>query len=275
MTPYGIHTVAELFMVLMFECHGDVVGTPNGASAAFSRGAQMRAHSTVANERPAMFNHRNSPVERARQAARNVVSGIEVLPSPSGVAASGPAASLLGDGPTLKLASLKFDAANAIPQDGSWRQQNLLRSHSPRLLPIEARPASKSEGLAALQSKSDADIIQMLLDHDLSTATFIEYLQQHHGSPTLLIPWLQTLAALASKVGLLLESTRFLTCDLQLARILMHIQLSSKVPNDEELCPPASLNRVHSPSHHDCAACSQLESGGVPGLFTRSSRAVS
>ena len=38
----------------------------------------------------------------------------------------------------------------------------------------------------------------------------------------------QTLAALASKVGLLLESTRFLTCDLQLARILMHMQSSAK-----------------------------------------------
>lgn len=131
--------------------------------------------------------------------------------------------------PTLKLAALHFDATRAHLQDGTWRSQQLMRqSRSPRLKSIEARPASTSEAVAALQGKSDADIVQMLLDNDLNTATFIEYVQQYQGSPTHLIPWLQTLAALATKVGLLLESTRFLTCDLQLARILMHIQVSAR-----------------------------------------------
>ena len=31
----------------------------------------------------------------------------------------------------------------------------------------------------------------------------------HHGSPARLLPWLQTLTALVTKVGLLLESTVF------------------------------------------------------------------
>jgi hypothetical protein len=126
---------------------------------------------------------------------------------------------------TLKLAALHFDVSRAAMQDGSWRSQQRHGLRSPRMKTIQA---STSEAVTSLQGKSDADIVQMLLENDLSTATFIEYLQQHQGSPTHLIPWLQTLAALASKVGLLLESTRFLTCDLQLARILMHIQVSAR-----------------------------------------------
>ena len=128
--------------------------------------------------------------------------------------------------PTLKLAALKFDKNSAMPQDGSWRNQNRLHS-SPRLHAVSGK-ASISEGLAALMGKSDADIVQMLLDNHLTTATFIEYLKQHHGSPSHLLSWLQTLAGLASKVGLLLESTRFLTCDLQLARILLHMETTAK-----------------------------------------------
>ena len=143
-----------------------------------------------------------------------------------------PSSSLKGNAahPTLNLASLHFDASRAGVQDGSWRQQSLVRlNRSPRLKAIEARPAaSTSEAVAALAGKSDADIVNMLIENDLNTATFIEYLQQQGGSHSTLMPWLQTLAALASKVGMLLESTRFLTCDLQLARILFHIQVSAK-----------------------------------------------
>lgn len=131
--------------------------------------------------------------------------------------------------PTLKLAALHFDATRASQQDGSWRHQTLTRARdSPRLKAIEPRAASTSEAVAGLRGKSDADIVQMLLENDLNTTTFIEFLRSQGSSPSTLIPWLHTLAALASKVGLLLESTRFLTSDLQLARILHHIQVSAR-----------------------------------------------
>lgn len=178
-----------------------------GVGSPFSRGAMFTGQLAPATSNP----RGGTPRGRATAArmAKEMVQG-------------GP------DATTLKMAQLKFDANHVMPQDGSWRAQNLLRSRSPRLMPVEARPASLSEGLAALQGKSNEDIVQMLLDNDLNTATFVEFLQQQQHSPTLLIPWLHTLAALASKVGLLLESTRFLTCDLQLARVLLHMQLSAK-----------------------------------------------
>ena len=136
---------------------------------------------------------------------------------------------------TLKLAALHFDASSASKADGSWRAQSLVRSaRSPRLRAMDARPATSHAGamasgaLAALQGKSDAEIVQMLIDNDLNSTTFMEYLQQRGGSPAMLVPWLQTLANLASKVGMLLESSRYLTCDLQLSRILFHIQVSAR-----------------------------------------------
>jgi hypothetical protein len=131
--------------------------------------------------------------------------------------------------PTLKLAALHFDASRAGLQDGSWRQQTLVKARdSPRLKAIEPRAASTSEAVAALAGKSDADLVQMLLDNDLNTTTFIEYLRSQGGSPSTLMPWLHTLSALVSKIGMLLESTRYLTSDLQLARILHHIQISAR-----------------------------------------------
>lgn len=169
----------------------------------------------------------------ATQSPRPAVNSFAPAPSPiSGASRRDPNpvsdASAL-QAPTLKLAALHFDATRAHLQDGTWRSQQLIRQkRSPRLKSIEARPSSISEAVASLQEKSDADIVAMLLDNDLNTTTFVEYVRQYQGSPKHLIPWLQTLAALATKVGLLLESTRFLTCDLQLARILMHIQVSAK-----------------------------------------------
>lgn len=133
---------------------------------------------------------------------------------------------------TLKLASIHFDAARVVAQDGSWRSQNLVRQQrSPRLKAIEARSASggATESFATLVGKSDDELVGMLIDNEVSTGTFVEYLRSRdEGSPTRLLPWLQTLAGLAQKIGLLLESTRYLACDLQLARILTHIQTSAK-----------------------------------------------
>ena len=138
--------------------------------------------------------------------------------------------------PTLKLAALHFDAARAQPNDGSWRKQSRvfsprsLSSQSPRLRAIGAQPSTSnsSRAVAALAGKSDSDIVRLLLENDLNSTTFVEYLRHQGASPATLMPWLHTLAALASKVGTLLESTRFLTCDLQLARILHHIQTAAK-----------------------------------------------
>jgi len=128
------------------------------------------------------------------------------------------------------LAALHFDASKAPPQETSWRTQRLLKQRSPRLLAIPSGAASASQSLIAeLDKRTDDEIVQALLDNDLNTTTFIEYLQQSAlGSPARLLPWLQTLAALTAKVGLLLESTRFLCSDLQLARILLHMQTSAK-----------------------------------------------
>ena len=142
--------------------------------------------------------------------------------------------SVLGGGPSLRLAALHFDATRATAQDTSWRSQQLMRhSRSPRLRSISAgavlpRSSAGVEGLGSLSTRSTDEIVQMLIDNKLNTATFLDYLRQHHGSPTSLMPWLQTLSAIVTKVGLLLESTRFLTCDLQLARILLHMQTSAK-----------------------------------------------
>ena len=130
----------------------------------------------------------------------------------------------------LASAEVFFDASRATPQDVSWRGQRLLKQRSPRLLALPSGPPHASQALVAeLDKRTDDEIVQALLDNDLNTTTFIDYLQQSAlGSPARLLPWLQTLAALTSKVGLLLESTRFLCSDLQLARILLHMQLSAK-----------------------------------------------
>ena len=126
--------------------------------------------------------------------------------------------------------SLQFDATAAAAQDASWRAQRLLKPRSPRLLPLPSMAAfSPSQVLIAeLERRTEDQIVASLLDNDLNVGTFLEYLQQSALSPAKLMPWLQTLASLASKVGMLLESTRFLTCDLQLARILMHMQVSAR-----------------------------------------------
>ena len=127
-------------------------------------------------------------------------------------------------------ADVYFDQTSASPKDVSWRAQKLLKPRSPRLHAVTNGAAGGSQALFAdLDQQTDDEIISALLDNDLNTTTFLEYLQHSAlGSPTRLLPWLQTLAALTSKVGLLLESTRFLCSDLQLARILLHMQTSAK-----------------------------------------------
>lgn len=127
--------------------------------------------------------------------------------------------------PKLSNAALQFDA-NPMPKaDGSWRSQKVIKQRSPRLLSTGGAPSA----VDALAHRSDDDIMQALLESELSPATFVDYLQQVAvASPSRLVPWMTTLASLASKVGMLLESTRFLCADLQLARALMHITAAAK-----------------------------------------------
>ena len=123
----------------------------------------------------------------------------------------------------VPIASLNFDPSRTVtPATSSARKQKVLKQQSPRLLRTSGQHQSQ------LASKSDDEVLNALLDNELSTASFVEYLQQQQGSPARLLPWLQTLTALAAKVGMLLESTRFLCCDLQFASVLMHMQTSAK-----------------------------------------------
>ncbi len=107
---------------------------------------------------------------------------------------------------TPAVSSPSFDLTLSAPahaQDGAWRAQRRLKSPSPRLHATSGS-IRLGQGLAELEGKSDDEIVQALLDNDLNTATFVQYLQQHHGSPARLLPWLHTLSSLASKVGMLL-----------------------------------------------------------------------
>lgn len=134
----------------------------------------------------------------------------------------------IGSPPTLSTADVYFDASRTPKHNTQWRAQTV-RKASPRLLALPGGGASASSGLAELAKKSDGEVLEALLDNHVDTSTFIQYLQQSaNGSPARLLPWLQMLSSLASKVGTLLESTRFLCTDLQLARIVMHMQTSSK-----------------------------------------------
>eukprot|EP00327_Prymnesium_parvum_P017167 CAMPEP_0113250502 /NCGR_PEP_ID=MMETSP0008_2-20120614/11614_1 /TAXON_ID=97485 /ORGANISM="Prymnesium parvum" /LENGTH=503 /DNA_ID=CAMNT_0000098481 /DNA_START=31 /DNA_END=1541 /DNA_ORIENTATION=+ /assembly_acc=CAM_ASM_000153 len=127
----------------------------------------------------------------------------------------------------LGSAKLQFDHQSHPQQEPCWRLQKLRKQKSPRLLPTNGTLLTSRE-ISELVGKSDDEVLETLLDDRLSASTFIEYLQQHHGTPQRLLPWLHTLTALVVKVGLLLESTRFLSCDLTLAKVLMHMQTSAR-----------------------------------------------
>ena len=81
----------------------------------------------------------------------------------------------------VPVASLNFDPARAVaPATTSARKQKVLRQQSPRLLPTKA--TATSAALSQLAGKSEDEVLQALLDNELNTATFVEYLQQHQSS---------------------------------------------------------------------------------------------
>ena len=83
----------------------------------------------------------------------------------------------------MRPSSLRFEAGlTAAPQDGSWRTQKLARQQSPRLFATSGTHLSR--GLAALEDKTDDEIVQSLLDNDLNTATFVEYFPQLEPAPS-------------------------------------------------------------------------------------------